>query len=116
MTLNTYVTAVSPFEAAREVRILPKKHRSRRLHGHIFLAKVRAKLDGEDWADFPGDEPNFLRQRLQDCVRTFDYHYLNDIDAIIKIFTKVFSLYFGEQICVCSGNDPYIYRNGARIS
>jgi 6-pyruvoyltetrahydropterin/6-carboxytetrahydropterin synthase len=79
MTVKAYVTAVSPFEAAREVDILPKKHRSRRLHGHSFLAKVRAELDGELWADFPGDEPRFLQERLRDCVAAFDYRYLNDI-------------------------------------
>jgi 6-pyruvoyltetrahydropterin/6-carboxytetrahydropterin synthase len=79
---TAYVTATSPFEAAREVEILPKKHRSRRLHGHSFLARVRAKLDGELWADFPGDEPNFLRRRLHDCVRAFDYRYLNEIVSI----------------------------------
>jgi 6-pyruvoyltetrahydropterin/6-carboxytetrahydropterin synthase len=77
--VKTYVTAVSPFEAARSVDILPDKHRSRRPHGHSFLARVRARLDGEEWADFPGDEPNFLQQRLQDCVDAFDYRYLNDI-------------------------------------
>ncbi len=82
MNLKAYVTAVCPFEAAREVDILPKKHRSRRLHGHSFLAKVQAKLDGEGWADFSGDEANFLRKRLSDCVDAFDYRYLNDMISV----------------------------------
>ena len=82
MKTRIYVTASSPFEAARDVDILPKKHRSRRLHGHSFLAKARAKLDGTDWADFPGDEPNFLNNRLDDCVRALDYRYLNDVISV----------------------------------
>ncbi len=82
MTAQVYVTAVSPFEAAREVRILPKKHRSRRVHGHSFLAKIRTKLDGTAWADFPGDEPNFLKDRLEHCVRALDYRFLNDVVSV----------------------------------
>lgn len=82
MTTQVYVTAVSPFEAAREVRILPKKHRSRRVHGHSFLAKIRTKLDGTAWADFPGDEPNFLRDRLEHCVGALDYRFLNDVVSV----------------------------------
>ncbi len=82
MTAQVYVTAVSPFEAAREVRILPKKHRSRRVHGHSFLAKIRTKLEGTAWADFPGDEPNFLRDRLEHCVRALDYRFLNDVVSV----------------------------------
>ncbi len=82
MKMRTYVTAVSPFEAAREVDILPKQHRSRRLHGHSFLAKVRTKLDGEKWADFPGDEPSYLKERLENCARALDYRYLNDIISV----------------------------------
>jgi len=80
--LQTYVTAASRFEAARALDILPKKHRSRQLHGHSFLAKVRAQANGDDWAGFPGNEPNCLLQRLEGCVRAFDYHYLNDIVSV----------------------------------
>jgi len=80
--MNTYVTASAPFEAARKVEILPQGHRSRRLHGHSFVAKIRAKLDGERWADFPGDEPQFLEKRLKDCVRELDYRFLNDIVSV----------------------------------
>ena len=79
MTLQTYITAVAPFEAACEVDILPQKHRARRLHGHSYLARVRARMDGESWAEFPGDEPRFLQERLGDCVAALDYRYLNDI-------------------------------------
>jgi len=82
MKIQTYVTAVSPFEAAREVGVLPGKHRSRRLHGHSFLAKARARLDGTNWAGFLGNEPNFLANKLRDCVRTLDYRYLNEVIAV----------------------------------
>ena len=58
------------------------KHRSRRLHGHSFLAKARAQLNGKDWADFPGDGPKFFRDRLENCVRALDYRYLNDIISV----------------------------------
>lgn len=80
--MKTYVTAVSQFEAARAVDILPKRHKSRRLHGHSFLAKVRAKLDGDKWADFPGNEPAYIRERLRHCVGALNYQYLNEILSI----------------------------------
>jgi len=79
MAMQVYVRAASPFEAAREVHILPEQHLSRRLHGHSFVARVRSKHDGSAWAAFPGDEPNFLQGRLDRCVRAFDYRYLNEV-------------------------------------
>ena len=75
---NAYIVAESPFEAARSVSILPDEHRSRRLHGHSFLARVRARLDS-DWAHFPGDEVEFLTERLARCVQHLDYRNLNDL-------------------------------------
>ena len=44
MTERLFHVAAVPFEAARRVSILPPGHRSRRLHGHSFLARVRAEL------------------------------------------------------------------------
>ena len=35
--------AAAPFEAAVSVPVLPQGHRSRRLHGHSFLAAVRSR-------------------------------------------------------------------------
>jgi len=75
MTAQVYVRAASPFEAAREVAVLPENHQSRRLHGHSFVAKIRIKHDGSSWARFPGDEPNFLKRRLDRCVHALDYRY-----------------------------------------
>jgi 6-pyruvoyltetrahydropterin/6-carboxytetrahydropterin synthase len=70
-------TASVPFEAARQVPILPEGHPARNLHGHSFQARVRASLP-EGWANFPGGEVEDLRQTLADCVRPLDYRYLNE--------------------------------------
>ena len=69
MNERLYVVAGAPFEAARRVDILPDGHRARRLHGHGFLARVRAQwpLDG---APFPGAETDALTARLREAVAT----------------------------------------------
>ncbi len=69
--------AAAPFEAARKVTLLPEGHRSRRLHGHGFLAKVRVALPAH-WASFPGGEVGALRERLTQCIVPLDYQLLND--------------------------------------
>lgn len=69
------------FEAARNVEILPTDHRSRRLHGHSFVAKVRADLP-VGWSPFPGGETDELRSRVSACVSHLDYRYLNDVIPI----------------------------------
>lgn len=77
MTERLLYAAAVPFESARSVEILPEGHRSQRLHGHSFLARVRAELP-EGWAAFPGEEADALRERLSQCVKTLDYDYLNN--------------------------------------
>jgi 6-pyruvoyltetrahydropterin/6-carboxytetrahydropterin synthase len=69
--------AAAPFEAARRVSILPEGHRSRRLHGHGFLARVRAELSA-GWRPFPGGETAALAERLLNCVAPLDYGDLNE--------------------------------------
>jgi 6-pyruvoyltetrahydropterin/6-carboxytetrahydropterin synthase len=69
--------ASAPFEAARELSILPEGHRARGLHGHSFQARVRASLP-EDWAQFKGAETDDLTSALAGCVRELDYCCLND--------------------------------------
>lgn len=69
--------AAAGFESARQVGVLPQKHRSSRLHGHSFLAKVRARLPRE-WASFPGGEVGDLRARLADTLEPLDYRFLNE--------------------------------------
>jgi len=77
MTARLLHLADAPFEAARRVSILPARHRSRRLHGHSFLARVRAELP-TDWASFPGGETGTLRDHLARCVADLDYCDLNE--------------------------------------
>ena len=69
--------AAAPFESARKVEILPEGHRSRRLHGHSFLARVRVELPG-GWASFPGGEGGELQEQLAECVSRLDYDLLNN--------------------------------------
>jgi len=64
------------FEAARAVSLLPEGHRSRRLHGHSFLANVRVALP-DGWAAFPGAEVDQLRDRLAAAIGPLDYQHLN---------------------------------------
>lgn len=64
------------FEAARAVGFLPEGHRSRNLHGHSFLANVRAGLP-EGWAAFSGGEVDDLRDCLSQAVSLLDYQHLN---------------------------------------
>ncbi len=73
--------AMVPFEAARQVAILPDGHRSRRLHGHSFFARVRAALP-TGWAPFLGGETELLESRVASCVDTLDYRFLNEQIAV----------------------------------
>ena len=79
MTLGTRTlfTASVGFEAARHVDILPPGHRSRRLHGHSFLAHLRCPLPA-GWAPFEGGEVERLRSELQACIARLDYRLLNE--------------------------------------
>ena len=77
MTEKVSYCATSEFEAARSVKILPEAHRSRRLHGHSFMATVRADLPAE-WVNFPGAEVAQLRKALQTATGSLDYRCLND--------------------------------------
>jgi 6-pyruvoyltetrahydropterin/6-carboxytetrahydropterin synthase len=70
--------AAAPFEAARQVASLPESHRSRRLHGHSFLAKIRVALP-PSWASFPGGEVDELRERVERIVAPLDYRSLNEL-------------------------------------
>lgn len=69
-------TAAVNFEAARRVLLLPEGHRSRKLHGHSFLAEVRCALP-ERWASFSGDEIEALKEKLIDTISPLDYNELN---------------------------------------
>lgn len=77
MTSRTLFAASAGFEAARHVDILPVGHRSRRLHGHSFLAKVRCDLP-QAWARFAGGEVERLRESLMAGIAKLDYRLLNE--------------------------------------
>lgn len=74
---HTFYAASAGFEAARHVELLPKGHRSRRLHGHSFLAYVRCALP-PGWAPFPGGEVDRLRSELAARTARLDYRLLNE--------------------------------------
>ncbi len=76
MSLSLHYVAAAPFEAARQVTILPKGHRACRLHGHSFIARVRAVLPA-GWAPFAGAETDSLRSAVERCVARLDYDLLN---------------------------------------
>ena len=69
--------AAATFEAARQVTLLPEGHRSRRLHGHSFLANIRVAL-ADGWASFPGAHVEELREQLETILAPLDYRSLND--------------------------------------
>lgn len=80
MTDRLLTVAAVGFEAAREVSSLPEGHRSRRLHGHSFIARARAEL-APGWAAFPGAEVDDLTARLSMAAAPLDYRLLNGLLA-----------------------------------
>ena len=70
-------SAGAGFEAACHIPALPAGHRSRRLHGHSYFARVRGALP-PGWAPFPGAEVSALRERLEAAVAPLDHSLLND--------------------------------------
>ena len=69
MNTQLLYLAAAPFEAAARVAMLPSGHRSHGLHGHGYLASVRAaSTDGAEG----------LAARLTAAVAPLDYSYLND--------------------------------------
>lgn len=76
MSDRLYQVAAAPFDAARQVKILPPGHRARRLHGHSFIARVRACLP-EQWRDEASDRTDALVHALGETVGQLDYRDLN---------------------------------------
>ena len=76
MTEDLLYAASAGFESARRVGALPDGHRSSRLHGHSFLAEIRARLP-EGWGGFAGGEVDALAARLAAAVAPLDYNELN---------------------------------------
>ena len=72
-----YYIAYAPFEAARQVSILPNNHPSARLHGHSFVAKVRARFDKEQ--TIQQERLSRLDGSIKQVVQPLDYCLLNDV-------------------------------------
>jgi 6-pyruvoyltetrahydropterin/6-carboxytetrahydropterin synthase len=86
MNEQLFHIAVAPFEAALRVAVLPAGHRSARLHGHSYRARVRAALPA-GWSavadrmradGFAGGETDALRAALAAAVGPLDYADLNE--------------------------------------
>jgi 6-pyruvoyltetrahydropterin/6-carboxytetrahydropterin synthase len=80
MPEQLFHAAAAPFEAALCVPMLPAGHRAARLHGHSYMARVRAALPAGWSADgmgFVGGEVDALRKALRDAVGPLDYADLN---------------------------------------
>ncbi len=71
-------SAARRFESARRLDWGTEQHRTRRVHGHSFLARLCAPVAG-DIAGYPGGEVDLLRARLQAAVSHLDYRDLNEI-------------------------------------
>ena len=84
MNERLYTVAAAPFEAARQVDILPAGHRARRLHGHSFLARVRAELPPE-WAPFRGGETDALAERLRAAVQAHAFPVIGSLTVSIGV-------------------------------
>lgn len=69
--------AAASFESACRIDLLPEGHRARRLHGHSYLARVRARLP-QGWCAFPGSEADDLRTRLSEALAPLDHALLNE--------------------------------------
>lgn len=78
MKEQVYIAAAAGFEAACSVSALPPGHRAARLHGHGYLARLRARLPA-GWAPFAGGEVGALRERMAQCVAPLDYAHLNQL-------------------------------------
>lgn len=75
MNDRLYFMAAASFEAARRLEGWPD--RRARLHGHSFLAQVRAALPW-GFAPFPGAEAETLTEQLREAIAPLDYALLND--------------------------------------
>lgn len=77
MRERLFHAAAARFEAARRLENVPDGHRLRNIHGHSFLARVRAELP-LGWGPYPGGEARALTDALTACVAGLDYGHLNE--------------------------------------
>jgi 6-pyruvoyltetrahydropterin/6-carboxytetrahydropterin synthase len=81
MPERLFFTASAAFEAARRIPTLAEGHRARRLHGHGFIARIRAELP-QGWAPFDGGETEALHGALAAAIEPFDYADLNELLSV----------------------------------
>ena len=75
--LNIQYCAQAGFEAARQLHGRPAPHPQARLHGHSFVARLRAHV-APGWAQCPGAEVEQLQQHLEAVTAALDHRLLND--------------------------------------
>ncbi|MFT5260009.1 MAG: 6-pyruvoyltetrahydropterin/6-carboxytetrahydropterin synthase [Saprospiraceae bacterium] len=73
-----YTVVNAPFEAACKIDSMAADAPASRLHGHSYLARIRAELP-QSWGQFVGSEVDELHQQLLATVAPLDHRYLNDI-------------------------------------
>ncbi|MCS6970917.1 MAG: 6-carboxytetrahydropterin synthase [Planctomycetes bacterium] len=72
--------ASARFEAARSVACVADGHPCRRLHGHSFLCRLRARPPAA-WVPYPGGALPTLAACLQRATAELDYRFLNELLA-----------------------------------
>ncbi len=71
-----FYLATLPFESACQIQALPEGHAATNLHGHSYMASVRAPMPNVKQS---GREPvSVLREQLQASIAPLDYTFLND--------------------------------------
>lgn len=76
MNAALHYVATARFEAACRIPMLAEGHPSRGLHGHSYLARVRARAE-TGWGGFAGAEADMLATALRNSVAPLDYADLN---------------------------------------
>ena len=76
MTAALHFVATARFEAACRLPMLADGHPSQGLHGHSYLARVRARPEA-GWGGFVGAEAEMLAHSLRDSVAPLNYADLN---------------------------------------
>ena len=77
MKSQLFYEAISRFEAACQVDVLPEKHRARGLHGHSYIVRVRIPVLGEN-EQAANVALKALSEELDSHSALLDYSLLND--------------------------------------
>lgn len=122
MATTELAVASQRFEAARQLDGLRAMHRRGSLHGHGFIASVRAHVP-VDWAAFQGSGPHDLQDRLGQCVNRLDYGLLNDVmdsptdETVASWIAQRIDVPGVERVAVQStpNQGSYIAAGGSRV-